>query len=303
MLLQDFTVLLQNPQEVNAAQISGLTSIIAKHPYFQPARTLYLKGLKNNGSFKYNQELKVTAAHTTDRSVLFDFITSDAFNQNEISKQIKQNLEHLKTLEINDANDISVNKSVTIDDALKQQIDDTQGVLDPNLFEEKSKNETPITANTTAVLETETDLEAQLEIGKPLDFSKNETHSFAEWLNITRFDPIEREAPIEEKTVEKEEIKVPPTQKKFDLIDKFLSANPKIKPSKELKPTPNLAKTHEVQNDELMTETLARIYLEQKNYNKAIQSYKILSLKYPEKSGFFADQIKAVKQLQEKNNI
>ena len=52
-----------------------------------------------------------------------------------------------------------------------------------------------------------------------------------------------------------------------------------------------------------MTETLARIYLEQKNYKKAIQSYKILSLKYPEKSGFFADQIKAVKELQEKNNI
>ena len=54
-------------------------------------------------------------------------------------------------------------------------------------------------------------------------------------------------------------------------------------------------------NDGLMTETLARIYLEQKNYDKAIQSYKILSLKYPEKSGFFADQIKAVKQLQENN--
>jgi hypothetical protein len=51
----------------------------------------------------------------------------------------------------------------------------------------------------------------------------------------------------------------------------------------------------------LMTETLARIYLEQNNYAKAIQSYKILSLKYPEKSGFFADQIKAVKELQENN--
>ena len=63
-----------------------------------------------------------------------------------------------------------------------------------------------------------------------------------------------------------------------------------------------------VQNDDLhhegfMTETLARIYLEQKNYDKAIKSYKILSLKYPEKSSFFADQIKAVKQLQENNNI
>jgi hypothetical protein len=51
-----------------------------------------------------------------------------------------------------------------------------------------------------------------------------------------------------------------------------------------------------------MTETLARIYVEQKNFKKAIQSYKILSLKYPEKSSFFANQIKAVEQLQEQNN-
>ena len=57
-----------------------------------------------------------------------------------------------------------------------------------------------------------------------------------------------------------------------------------------------------IQPESLMTETLARIYVEQKNYKKAIQSYKILSLKYPEKSGFFADQIKAIKKLQEYNN-
>jgi hypothetical protein len=81
-----------------------------------------------------------------------------------------------------------------------------------------------------------------------------------------------------------------------------LSSNPKIVPTKEPVANVNLAKAQMVQNDGLMTETLARIYLEQKNYDKAIQSYKILSLKYPEKSGFFADQIKAVKQLQEKNN-
>ena len=43
-----------------------------------------------------------------------------------------------------------------------------------------------------------------------------------------------------------------------------------------------------------------KIYLEQKNYAKAIQSYKILILKYPEKSALFADQIKAVEKLQEK---
>ena len=51
-----------------------------------------------------------------------------------------------------------------------------------------------------------------------------------------------------------------------------------------------------------MTETLARVYLEQKKYKKAIQAFKILSLKYPEKSGFFADQIRAVKKLQKEKD-
>jgi hypothetical protein len=50
-----------------------------------------------------------------------------------------------------------------------------------------------------------------------------------------------------------------------------------------------------------MTETLAKVYLDQKKYKNAIQAYKILSLKYPEKSGFFADRIKAVKKIQKEN--
>ena len=51
----------------------------------------------------------------------------------------------------------------------------------------------------------------------------------------------------------------------------------------------------------LMTETLARVYLEQKKYSKAIQAYEILILKYPEKSIFFADRIKDIKILQQNN--
>ena len=48
-----------------------------------------------------------------------------------------------------------------------------------------------------------------------------------------------------------------------------------------------------------MTETLAKIYLQQKKYKKALYAYQILSLKYPEKNGFFANQIKTIKQLQQ----
>ena len=88
-------------------------------------------------------------------------------------------------------------------------------------------------------------------------------------------------------------------QNKLDIIDKFISENPKIKPvKKDHTPKPKLVNNDDDVSESIMTETLARIYLEQKNYDKAIQSYKILSLKYPEKSGFFADQIQAVKKLQ-----
>ena len=74
-----FTDLLKSPQNINPESSNYLTSIINEYPYFQAARTIYLKSLKNNESFKYNSELKKTAAYTTDRTVLFDFITSDVF--------------------------------------------------------------------------------------------------------------------------------------------------------------------------------------------------------------------------------
>lgn len=56
-----------------------------------------------------------------------------------------------------------------------------------------------------------------------------------------------------------------------------------------------------VNEDDLMTETLARLYVDQKKYAKALKAYKILILKYPEKSGFFADKIRSIKSKIDKN--
>jgi uncharacterized protein HemY len=44
-----------------------------------------------------------------------------------------------------------------------------------------------------------------------------------------------------------------------------------------------------------MTETLAHLYWKQKKYGEAKKAFKILSLKYPEKSSLFADCIKQIK--------
>ncbi|WP_458629006.1 hypothetical protein [Winogradskyella sp. PC D3.3] len=320
MQLQDLTYLLQHPEAVTASQTEILSSAIKAYPYFQPLRALYLKGLKQKESYKYNNALKVTAAHTTDRSVLFDYITSDSFTQNEISEQIKQNIEHIKSIEVNAVDDISVHKSVTIDDALKEQIKATEGVLDPGLFEAKPIAEPKLEPKVATIEDSiiAVDVknitpEQELKIGKPLEFDKTENHSFTEWLKITSFKPIIRNQDnTEEKTVEPKKIDetqnhkektTPPLQDKLAIIDKFIRENPKIKPVTNNTPKPKLVNNDNPLSDSLMTETLARIYLEQKNFDKAIQSYKILSLKYPEKSSFFAHQIKLVKELKDNNTI
>jgi len=258
----DFSNLLAFPSKLNQEQTVGVFSIIKEFPYFQAARALYLKGLKNEKSFKYNKTLKTTAAYTSDRSILFDFITSEAFLQNTVSEQIKHNHEGLKTIKVTAFEDIS-NPPITKIAAI----------------EVENKNDA---------------LESTLNIGTPLEFRKGETYSFTKWLHLTNISPIDRSDDVTKKTIKKQ-------QTKQKLIDDFIEKSPKIKPLKTLEPIENLAEKPILESDSLMTETLARIYLEQKNYEKALQSYKILSLKYPEKSSLFADQIKAIKKLQEKN--
>ena len=306
MQLQDLTYLLQHPEAITSSQTEALAKKIKQYPYFQPLHALYLRGLKQKDSYKYNNTLKVTAAHTTDRSVLFDYITSETFNQNEISQQIKQTTEYIKSISVKEVDDISVNKSVTIDDALKEHIKATEGVLDPQLFKAREKPERIIEEEVPKIEDSIISVDVKnikpddkLNIGKPLEFDKTESHSFAEWLKITSFKPIVRSYEEQQPQIEIKDKS--PIQNKLDIIDKFISDNPKIKPVAHYQPKPKLINNDEDISDSLMTETLARIYLEQKNYNKAIQSYKILSLKYPEKSSFFADQLKLIVELKDNN--
>ena len=308
---KNFTYLLQNPEAVTPQQTEDVKSIIKQFPYFQSARAIYLKGLKNQESFKYNQELKTTAAYTTDRSILFDYITSDVFNQNEISQFIKINSEHLHDIDVS-VEDISINKKVSIDETSQQDIKNRLDALDPSLFQPKferpkttsfSLDESETIENVTPETKTqEVSAEDILHLGKPLKFDKRETHSFNEWLKLASFKTIKRDGKETKEDLKNKDLSETERREKFKLIDEFIAKNPKINPDKKSLSTHNLAKEHLIKPEELMTETLARIYVEQKNYKKAIQSYKILCLKYPEKSSFFANQIKAVEQLQEQNN-
>ncbi len=115
--------------------------------------------------------------------------------------------------------------------------------------------------------------------------------SFLEWIELIK-DNSKEASPESTSNKTNEEGK--------DLIDTFIESNPKMPPVSTEVPKQDLSKETYFDKNELMTETLARVYVKQRKFKKALIAYKILSLKYPEKNGFFADQIKAIKQLIQK---
>ena len=95
-------------------------------------------------------------------------------------------------------------------------------------------------------------------------------------------------------------IEFDPKRKEDRIIKKFITEEPHIStPSSDKLDTENKAKKSAEDHDELVTETLAHIYVDQMLYHKAINTYKKLMLKFPEKSRYFADQIE---QLERKTN-
>jgi len=91
------------------------------------------------------------------------------------------------------------------------------------------------------------------------------------------------------------------------LIDKFLQSDhgvirqdpdePKDFSNDRLK---EVAEKSIEENEEIITETLANIYLQQKNYKKALDAFEKLSLKYPGKSVYFASRIKEIEEIKNK---
>ncbi|MTG98097.1 MULTISPECIES: tetratricopeptide repeat protein [Myroides] len=302
---EKINIALINSTLIEADDLQSFEEVLEEYPYFQSIRTLHLKCLYQNKSERYNTNLKKTAAHTLDRDILFEFITSDSFinypisiendaieKESDITLPIpeEENIESQNT-------SVAVEKDAILSTETEQKTGDDNEDLSPS---ETQTTDLPIEVEKAGQTKVE-QLEDKLEIGKPLTITENEKYSYEEWLKISSFPPIDREKESilteNEKKLEEER------RKKLTLIDRFIETNPKIVPTKKATISPANIETSVQENTSLMTETLAKIYLEQKKYQKAIQAYEILILKYPEKSSFFADQILDIKALQQHNSL
>jgi hypothetical protein len=252
MVKSEFIQILENPYKIGAQDLKDLEQIAYEYPYFQAANAVLLKGYKNKGDYRYADLLKKVAALTTDRSVLFEYITQIEFSQEFAVNEIK----------FLDSENVT-EEAETLDVAKAKTSEQTPEQIP--VKEEKIKEEEVV-------------------------FSKE--LNFEQWIEILTKGI---------QTIDSKEIELPKSKKvisKFDRIDKFLNEKPKITPHKSNDINIDIAKQSVTENDSVMTETLAKIYVAQKKYTRAIKAYRILSLKYPEKSVFFANQIRAIKKIE-----
>ena len=131
---------------------------------------------------------------------------------------------------------------------------------------------------------------SQEELSREMALLEEKRKSLDELKNLIEQRIIELER---EKEVADKEDK---TLSKTEIIDKFIAENPQIsRPKQEFYNPMTVAQASVVDKENIISETLATIYLNQGYVEKAISVYQKLSLKNPEKSVYFAELIEKAK--------
>jgi hypothetical protein len=302
----DFLNMIEDKVPVNRHMISEVYELIDIFPYFQSAHLLLLKGLQFNADVKFENQLRNSAIHIADREVLYYLL------KKKISPVIKQS-ESPQEIGSSEAfvydNQQTVIESAKNSEHLISEIEKKSG--ETKLKEEVEKD--TLVSSHSILISTESDneetagvmllLDEETSPGEDKVFYMDPGFSLPDRGDLLELDPDENMAIISEEPdniQETMDYEMKNSKKQFqsELIDKFINANPRIEPLKE---KTNLSADYIIkpfieEEGGFVTETLARIYINQGYYSKAIEIYEKLSLKFPEKSSYFASQIEKVKE-------
>jgi len=328
----ELNILSGQPEMLDKARLNDIKALVKDFPYFQGAHVLLLKNLNNIKHYEYNATLKKVSLCIPDRMHLFHFIHEILQDEVPVYNKRTIDTENLNTKTITDPNSQeSVNDEVPViqlsnlDEIVKTEVV-SENVA--NIKTEKHLEKEVPTEQIEVLLE-----EVKVPTAEPklladnIDQKTNEVHSFTEWLKLSKgiiqlaeetvqplselnaTQEIDSETPNTVAQIAKNSdetanpIKIETADKQSNVVvlesilDKFLRENPRMsRPKAEFYNPSNMAKQSVEEDDEIATETLAKIYLKQGHYKKAIRIYEKLCLLYPHRITYFADLIQKIKQ-------
>jgi hypothetical protein len=312
----EFHILLKHPENLDKARVAELKALLVEFPYFQAGKMLLLKNLHNLKHYEYDKTLRHVSISVPDRVRLFQYI------ENQIPTTILPP----------STKQVVVEKAETIEELTPTN--STEAILDENLTNDlfietiaESKIDLP-TAEPIVVTDEEAveivaenpkETEQVVESKAPLVISLHETHSFSDWLILSKTgvqpeEPLNRklenelvpptiveQTPLPELNkpnaiVEKNQASQSNVNDFESILDKFIRENPRIsRPKAEFYNPANMAKQSVEENEDIATETLAKLYVNQGHIKKAIRTYEKLCLIYPHRITYFADLIQKIK--------
>lgn len=316
---------LDNPHLLDEESLKHLNELVAEYPYFQVGRMLLVKNLAVLGHIRYNSELKNAAAHIPDRRQLYYLVNSPLAvtsspnamallaepivePENEITSPISDVEENEHNFTASSA-PLFDTETTTSEEHLAEELApsmnnyfDVSDIIDldqgftidfSKAFNTKPEPEIDVLP-TADLLDYELTTSPAYDLNEELaaPFDPNQTQPFSMWLKALRHPP---------KAAEKDNGQPAPIDKQMLIIENFLQkGRDRIVPGKNEpteQPQEDISVPSVQESEALMTETLANIHIKQKQYQKAIVIFEKLSLKYPEKSIYFAARIKETEHL------
>ena len=261
---QEFIAYIREPRKLDKNSLEEIGQLSGEFPYCQSLKILYLLNLKIINHVMYGEQLKTTAACIADRKRLRELIRDLGAPEEESGIQ--------ETLTLETAQDPGQQESPV---PVEQK---EEPLMDTAVETEATSGEDPEPVVPTV------DADEEERLLKLRLMVENRLMEIA----------LEKKKREEEQSLSPH----PESETKSDkkaIIDKFIRDNPSISRSKTAFFDPvKEAKSSQEEKEGLVSETLAQIHLQQGNIAKAIEIYRKLSLKFPEKSSYFAAQIEKI---------
>lgn len=273
-----FIRFLKEPETMNRDSIIELTDLASQFPYSSIVHTVLAMNMHLVNHIVYDNQLKLAASLMPDRNLLRLHI---------------QKINQLKTLPDlpDEYRPITPSASHLETDNATKAAKPQKTVETEKVSSEKSAAAKPITEEKNKEIPATDEKAADEE----QNFSTDRKRQSLEELKLILAERI-NEIESKKKQPSKSNMTGESTEKTA-IIDKFIAQSPSIsRPKPEFYNPVTSAQNSLIDQENIVSETLAKIYLNQGHHDKAISVYQKLSLKYPEKSIYFAGLIEEAKK-------